>query len=86
MNLEKRIVQKELRRNWLLEIENERRQALNLNTFSSYDEMENFKETTNDLDQNAINLKDDYLLIESTKIVNDYLNFSRKPMISFTTN
>ena len=48
--------------------------------------MENFKETTNDLDQNAINLKDDYLLIESTKIVNDYLNFSRKPMISFTTN
>ncbi len=86
LNLEKRIVQKELRRNWLLEIENERRQALNLNTFSSYDEMENFKETTNDLDQNAINLKDDYLLIESTKIVNDYLNFSRKPMISFTTN
>ncbi|MBR51947.1 MAG: peptidase [Gammaproteobacteria bacterium] len=86
LNLEKRIVQKELRRNWLLEIENKRRQALNLNTFSSYDEMENFKETTNDLDQNAINLKDDYLLIESTKIVNDYLNFSRKPMISFTTN
>ena len=42
----------------------------------------NFKDNKDSLDQNSINLEDDYLLIESTKIINDFLNFSKKKMLS----
>ena len=44
--------------------------------------MENFKDDKDSLNQNSINLEDDYLLIESTKIINDFLNFSKKKMLS----
>ena len=82
LNINNRKIQKKLRKNWLLEIENERRSAIGLNVFNSFEEMENFKDDENSLDQNSINLKDDYLLIESTKIINDFLNLSKKKMLS----
>ena len=44
--------------------------------------MEDYKDNKDSLDQNSINLDDDYLLIESTKIINDFLNFSKKKMLS----
>ena len=50
--------------------------------FNSFEEMENFKDDKDSLNQNSINLEDDYLLIESTKIINDFLNFSKKKMLS----
>ena len=82
LNINKRTIQKELRKSWLLEIENERRSEIGLNVFNSFEEMENFKDDKDSLDQNSINLEDDYLLIESTKIINDFLNFSKKKMLS----
>ena len=63
---------KELRKSWLLKIENERRSEIGLDVFNSFEEMENFKDNKDSLDQNSINLEDDYLLIESTKIINDF--------------
>ena len=82
LNINKRTIQKELRRSWLLDIENERRSEIGLDVFNSFEEMENFKDNKDSLNQNSINLEDDYLLIESTKIINDFLNFSKKKMIS----
>ena len=82
LNINKRTIQKELRKNWLLEIENERRSEIGLDVFNSFQEMENFKDDTDSLELNSINLEDDYLLIESTKIINDFLNFSKKKMLS----
>ena len=82
LNINKRTMQKELRKSWLLEIENERRSEIGLDVFNSFEEMENFKDDTDSLEQNSINLEDDYLLIESTKIINDFLNFSKKKMLS----
>ena len=78
LNIEARKTQKELRRNWLLEIENERRLAIGLNAFMSYDELEKSKEDESDINNNSINLEDDYQLIETTNIMNDYLNLSKK--------
>ena len=77
LNIEARKTQKELRRNWLLEIENERRLAIGLNAFMSYDELEKSKEDESDINNNSINLEDDYQLIETTNIMNDYLNLSK---------
>ena len=77
LNIEARKTQKELRRNWLLEIENERRLAIGLNAFMSYDELEKSKEDEGDINNNSINLEDDYQLIETTNIMNDYLNLSK---------
>ena len=82
LNINERTIQKELRKSWLLDIENERRSEIGLDVFNSFEEMENFKDNKDSLDQNSINLEDDYLLIESTKIINDFLNFSKKKMIS----
>ena len=82
LNINERTIQKELRKSWLLEIENERRSEIGLDVFNSFEEMENFKDDKDSLDQNSINLNDDYLLIESTKIINDFLNFSKKKMLS----
>ena len=78
---EERKTQKELRKNWLLEIENERRLGLDLNIFMSYDELEEYNQQE-DIDNNSINLKNDYQLIESTNIMNDFLNLSKKTMLS----
>ena len=82
LNINERTIQKELRKSWLLDIENERRSEIGLDVFNSFEEMENFKDNKDSLDQNSINLEDDYLLIESTKIINDFLNFSKKKMLS----
>ena len=82
LNINERTIQKELRKSWLLGIENERRSEIGLDVFNSFEEMENFKDNKDSLDQNSINLEDDYLLIESTKIINDFLNFSKKKMLS----
>ncbi len=83
LKIEDRELQKELRKNWLLKIENERRLAIGLDVFITYDELEEFNENENDINTNSINLKTDYQLIESTNIMNDYLNFNKKTILSF---
>ena len=80
MNIDNRLIQKDLRKDWLLEIENERRQGNGLNIFGSYEELKDFND--NDSNGDLIDLKNDFELIESTKIINDYLNLNKKTMLS----
>ena len=80
LNLEDRKTQKELRKEWLLNIENQRREKIGLMRFSSYDEMDDSNESDNNFEN--INLKDDYQLIESTNIINDYIEFEKEIILS----
>ena len=82
LNINNRKTQKELRKDWLLEIENERRSGLSLNVFLTYSEMEEFNDNKDDFNNNMINLKNDYQLIESTNIINDFLNIENKNIFS----
>ena len=84
LNIEDRKIQKELRKSWLLEIENERRLAIGLNAYASYDEFEKNNNDDSNININSINLKTDYQLIETTNIMNDYLNLSKKPILSYS--
>ena len=84
LNIENRQTQKELRRDWLLEIENKRREANGLRVFASYKEMEDFNDDEENFNENLIDLKNDYQLLESTKIINDFINLSKDTMLSFT--
>ena len=82
LNINNRKTQKELRRDWLLEIENERRSGLGLSVFLTYSEMEEFNDNDDNFNNNMINLKNDYQLIESTNIINDFLNIENKNILS----
>ena len=84
LNIENRQTQKELRRDWLLEIENKRIEANGLKAFASYKEMEDFNDDEENFNENLIDLKNDYELLESTKIINDFINLSKDTMLSFT--
>ena len=81
LNLEDRKTQKELRKDWLLSIENERRLKVGLEEFISYKEMEDFNESDTGLENN-INLIDDYQLIESTNIINDFIDLEKEIILS----
>ena len=81
LNLETRKSEKEARKDWLLQIENKRRKGLGLEIFLTYEDLdENNKENENT--NNDIDFKRDYLLIESTNIINDYLNLDKKLLAS----
>ena len=81
LNLETRKSEKEARKDWLLQIENKRREGLGLEIFLTYEDLdENNKENENT--NNDIDFKRDYLLIESTNIINDYLNLDNKLLAS----
>ena len=81
LNLEDRKTQKELRKDWLLSIENERRLRVGLEEFISYKEMEDFNESDTSIENN-INLIDDYQLIESTNIINDFIDLEKEIILS----
>ena len=81
LNLEDRKTQKELRKDWLLSIENERRLKVGLEEFTSYKEMEDFNESDTTIENN-INLIDDYQLIESTNIINDFIDLEKEIILS----
>ncbi len=81
LNFEDRKTQKELRKDWLLSIENERRLKVGLEEFISYKEMEDSNESDASLENN-INLIDDYQLIESTNIINDFIDLEKEIILS----
>ena len=81
LNFEDRKTQKELRKDWLLSIENERRLKVGLEEFISYKEMEDFNESDT-TPENNINLIDDYQLIESTNIINDFIDLEKEIILS----
>ena len=83
LKIQDRDNQKILRKNWLLEIENKRRSSLGFDTFTSYEDLENFnKENDGITDANRIDFENDYQLIESAKIVNDYLDLAQEKIIT----
>jgi carboxyl-terminal processing protease len=81
LNFEDRKTQKALSKDWLLSIENERRLKVGLEEFISYKEMEDFNESDTSLENN-INLIDDYQLIESTNIINDFIDLEKEIILS----
>ncbi len=81
LNFEDRKTQKELRKDWLLSIENERRLKVGLEEFISYKQMEDFNESDTSLENN-INLINDYQLIESTNIINDFIDLEKEIILS----
>jgi len=83
LKIQDRDNQKNLRKNWLLEIENKRRSSLGFDTFTSYEDLENFnKENDGITDANRIDFENDYQLIESAKIVSDYLDLEQEKIIT----
>ncbi len=81
LNINERIKEKDLRKLWLLEIENKRRSALGLAIYPSYQALED-SEDEELLDRNNIDLENDFLLIESTKIITDYLDLNKKIVLT----
>ena len=81
LNINERIKEKDLRKLWLLEIENKRRSGLGLAIYSSYQALED-SEDEELLDRNNIDLENDFLLIESTKIITDYLDLNKKIILT----
>ena len=83
LKIQDRDNQKNLRKNWLLEIENKRRSSLGFDTFASYEDLENFnKENDGITNANRIDFENDYQLIESARIVSDYLDLEQEKIIT----
>ena len=83
LKIQDRKNQKILRKNWLLEIENKRRNSLGFDEFASYEDLESFnKENGDEVSANRIDFENDFQLIESAKIVNDYLGLKQEKIIT----
>lgn len=76
LNLDTRKLEKDARKDWFLEIENKRRESLGLEIFGTYEDLEESNKK-NENTNNDIDYERDYLLIESTNIINDYLNINK---------
>ena len=81
LNLDIRRSEMEARKEWLLQIENKRREGLGLKTFVNYEDLSANNKKDENIN-NDIDFKKDYLLIESANIVNDYLNLNKKILVS----
>jgi carboxyl-terminal processing protease len=81
LNLDIRRSEMEARKEWLLQIENKRREGLGLKTFINYEDLSANNKKDENIN-NDIDFKKDYLLIESTNIINDYLNLNKKILVS----
>ncbi len=79
LQLNKRKEERDARRSWMLETENNRRTLLGLVPFKSYEDMEEYDKNYDDV---PIDLERDFLLKESTNIIVDYLTFSNTLLIS----
>ena len=85
LNLTNRRAEKEERQSWALDIENKRRASLNLETFSSYEDMEDYndaKEAEDSEKDLGIDVDNDYLLNESMQILSDYTIFNQNIFLS----
>ena len=82
INLDTRRAEKIDRQLWVLATENQRRSAQNLETFKTFESLEEFnknKEEGLDID---IDLKNDYLLNEGMLILSDYLYLNANMYLS----
>jgi carboxyl-terminal processing protease len=74
LNIDIRESEKTLRKEWLLELENERRSLLGLIAFETYADLLEESKDESPGDEDSINIEEDFLLIEVTNIVKDFLN------------
>jgi carboxyl-terminal processing protease len=81
LNLDIRRSEMEARKEWLLQIENKRRESLGLKIFVNYEDLSANNKKDENIN-NDIDFKKDYLLIESANIINDYLNLNKKILVS----
>ena len=66
-----------------MKTENKRRAKLNLQIFETYDAMEEFNESKEDLEIDIdIDIENDYLLKEGAKILSDYLHLYENILVS----
>jgi carboxyl-terminal processing protease len=85
LNLTNRKMEKEERQSWALDIENKRRASLNIETFSSFKEMEDYndaKEAEGSEKDPEIDVDNDYLLNEGMQILSDYTIFNQNILLS----
>ena len=85
LNLKNRIIEKEERQSWALDVENKRRESLNLETFSSFKALEDYNEAKENEDEEndlKIDVDNDYLLNEGVQILSDYAIFNQNIYLS----
>lgn len=80
LNLDDRKIQKELRENWILDNENNRRKNLGLELFVSKEEYDNYMDKA--VSDAEIKLETDFVLNESMNILIDYINFDNKTYLA----
>ena len=81
INIDTRRAEKIERQLWVLETENQRRAAQNLETFKTFEALEEFNRNKEDIDID-IDLQNDYLLNEGMLILSDYLYLSTNLLLS----
>jgi carboxyl-terminal processing protease len=79
INLNIRKSEKLNRQQWTLKTENKRRDAHGLQLFKTYQDLQNFNESEEDID---IDIKNDYLLNEGSMILSDYIYLKRNLLLS----
>jgi carboxyl-terminal processing protease len=83
INIDKRRAEKLNRQLWLLVTENQRRAAQNIETFKTFDDLEEFNKDKEDNDRDVdIDPKNDYLLNEGMLILSDYLYLNTNLLLS----
>jgi carboxyl-terminal processing protease len=83
INIDTRRAEKMDRQLWALAIENQRRAALNLETFKTFEGLEEFNKNKDDDDLDIdIDLQNDYLLNEGMLILSDYLYLNTNLLLS----
>ncbi len=80
LNLDDRKIQKELRENWILDNENNRRKNLGLELFVSKEEYDDYMDEV--ASDTEIKLETDFVLNESMNILVDYINFDYKTYLA----
>lgn len=81
LNIDKRQQEKSERKNWILNVENERRQNTGLDIFKEYSDMEDFNKEKDKKDED-IDVENDYLLQETANIIADYIYLNDKFLIT----
>ena len=81
INLDARRAEKINRQLWVLGTENQRRTAKNLETFETFESLEEFNKNKQDTDLD-IDLENDYLLNEGMLILSDYLYLNTNLLLS----
>jgi hypothetical protein len=81
INIDTRRAEKIDRQLWLLTTENQRRAAQNLETFKTFEDLEEFNENKED-NGIDIDLQNDYLLNEGMLILSDYLYLNTSLLLS----